>query len=230
MAKMLLEIQLLTETQSSLVHDALMLHGIHHFMSSMLTLTEESKSAVYEKVERFGAPPGEFLTSRLLSRQIKYVMHLLHREVYQIVLEALEKSLKSNTKKDSWGTSFCTLLLLCLCIEELQTAADTFVVSDIRKDGISSAHTRSESSEACTALEEYPFQQCTRLFHDVYRSRREVKVGGGGSRDGLNPFRDLAGRKKSLIMNEATDEMVMEVYNMICNSRKHSAECMKELC
>lgn len=186
----------------------------------MLTLTEESKFEVYQRVEQIGAPPGEYLTSRLLNRQIKYVMHLLHREIYQSVLEGLEKSLKSNTKKDSWGVSFCTLLLLCLCIEELQTAADTFVMSDIRRDGIFSAHTRNESSDACTALEEYPFQQCTQLFHDVYRSRREVKV-GGGSRDGLNPFRDLADRKKSLMSDEATERMVKEVYDLIYNSRKH---------
>lgn len=209
--------------QSSVVHEALILHGIHYFMSSMLTLTEDSKSEVNQKVEQIGAPPGEYLTSRLLNRQIKCVMHLVHREIYQSVLEGLEKSLKSNTKKDSWGASFCTLLLLCLCIEDLQTAADTFVMSQIHSDGIFSIHTRDESSDACTALEEYPFQQCVRLFHDVYRSRREVKVGRGSSRDGLNPFRDLAGNKKSLLSDESTEEMVKEVYDLICNYRKHCA-------
>ena len=194
-------------------------------MGSMLTLTKESKSEVFQNVEQIGAPPGEYLTSRLLNRQIKYVMHILHREIYQNVLEGLEKSLKSNSKKDSWGTSFCTLLLLCLCIEELQTAADTFVMGDMRRDGAFSVHTRSESSDACTALEQYPFQQCTRLFHDVYRSRREGKV-GGGSRDGLNPFRDLANRKKRIALEESTDEMVKEVYKMICNSRKQCNDHM----
>lgn len=197
-----------------------MLHGIHHFMNSMLTLTEKSESEVYQNVEQIGAPPGEYLTSRLLNRQIKYVMHILHREMYQNLLEGLEKSLKSSSRKDSWGTSFCTLLLLCLCIEELQTAADMFVMGDMRRDGAFAAHTRRESSDACTALEEYPFQQCTRLFHDVYRSRREVKV-GGGSRDGLNPFRDLANRRnKRIVLEESTDKMVKEVYDLICNSRK----------
>jgi hypothetical protein len=196
-----------------------MLHAIHHFMGSLLTLTTESAMKVYKRVKPIGAPPGEYLSSRLLNRQIKYVMHLLHREIYRSVLEGLEKSLKSRSK-ESWGPSFCALLVLCLCIEELQTAADTFIICDIQKDGEASAYNRNQSFEACLALEERPFQQCTRLFHDIYRSRREASVGGSSRDGGFNPLRVLACDGKSVNLDKPTDEMAKSIYGMIYNSCK----------
>jgi hypothetical protein len=200
----------------------LMLHAIHHFMGTLLTLSPKSARKVYQHVEPIGAPKGRDLSSRLLNRQIKYVMRQLKHEICTYVLEGLEKSLKSRAR-DSWSTSFCTLLVLCLCIEELQIASDSFVVCDMEKEareGKKSVFNRAQSLKACSELDENPFQQCTRLFHDVYRSHREGIVGRSGRECGFNPLRVLAGEGTRVELDRATDVMTNSIYDLIRKSRK----------
>lgn len=153
------------------------------------------------------------LSSRLLNRQVKYVMHILQQEICKDVLEGLEKSFKSQAKRDSWGVSFCVLLVLCMCIEELQSAADTFVSCDMLKEGKNSLYNRNQSAEACAALEEYPYQQCTRLFHDVYRSQR-AGMGGPSRESVFNPFRDLKDGNDSGL-DKTTNELASKIYDMV---------------
>ena len=212
----------LTLLKVHLVRSAKMLHAIHYFMSRILTFTEESANKVYQNVQPFGGPQEPYLSSRLLSRQVKYAMHKLHREITTEVLEGLEKSMRTRTR-DSWGPSFCAILVLCLCIEGLQTAADTFIVCDWEKcerEGVESQYSRTQSAEACQALDDYPFQQCTRLFHDIYRSHKE---GNGGERkEGFNPLRALRYEDATKGLDQATDQMVRSIYSIIyhqCKSR-----------
>jgi hypothetical protein len=184
-------------------------------MSRILTFTEESASSVYQNVPPRGGPLEPYLSSRLLSRQVKYAMHKLHREITMDVLEGLEKSMRSRTR-DSWGPSFCAILMLCLCIDGLQIAADTFIVCDwekCRREGVESQYIRNQSVEACQALDEYPFQQCTRLFHDIYRSHKE---GNGGERkEGFNPLRCLREVDATIGLDQATDHMVRSILSII---------------
>ena len=118
--------------------------------------------------------------------------------------------MRSRTK-DFWGPSFCAILLLCLCIEGLQTAADIFVVCDAeksRRDGIASRHNRGESFMACQALDEFPFEKTKKLFHDIYRSHKESN--GGAREGGFNPFRSFqAGVDTGL--DRGTLEMVKSI-------------------
>ena len=212
----------LTRLKVQLIRSANMLHAIHYFMSHSLTFTEESASKVYQNVQPFGAPQEAYLSSRLLSRQVKYAMHKLHREITVEVLEGLEKSMRSRTR-DSWGPSFCAILVLCLCIEGLQIAADTFIVYDWEKceeEGIESQYRRSQSAEACQALEDYPFQQCTRLFHDIYRSHKE---GNGGERkEGFNPLRALHEEGVTKGLDQATDRMARSINSIIYQCEHYS--------
>ena len=91
-------------------------------------------------------------------------MHKLHRELTLLVLEDVERSLRSRSK-DSWGPLFCSILVLCLCIEDLQAAADLMVVWDIKENGESSSFIRNQSYNACEELDEYPFRQCKNFRH-----------------------------------------------------------------
>lgn len=114
-----------------LVRNALKLHAFHYFMGSLMSFTEESAFNIY-RVMLYDGIPGLELSSRLLNRQVKYIMHKLHRELTETVLKDLEKSLRSRTK-DAWAPTFCSILVLCLCMESLQTAAHIMIVCEFQK-------------------------------------------------------------------------------------------------
>lgn len=183
---------------------------------SLVTFSDDFAEDVYEYLLHNDVP--QHLSSRLLNRQIKHIMHQLHRDLTAEVLKGLEKSLRSRTK-DSWGASFCTILVLSLCIENLQTAADTLVVCDIQKLGAQSKLTRNQSIDACSNLDRYPFEQCKKLFHEIYRSHKE---GNGGARDGgFNPLKAIQDDERTNLDPE-TDMMVRAMYDKICSSSKLS--------
>ncbi|TVY43304.1 hypothetical protein LOCC1_G005026 [Lachnellula occidentalis] len=201
-----------------LVRNVLMLHAINYFMKTLITFSDESARSVHRILQPFGGVPEPYLSSRLLGRQIKYAMHKLSREITVEVLEGLERSMRSRTK-DSWPVSFCTFLVLCLCMEGLQIACDIYVVCDIekcQKDGSNSAYTRSHSYQASTKIDENPFGQCQRLFHDIYRSHKESNRGAREA--GFNPLRNLANNDRSTGLEPAADVMVKSIYQMICQS------------
>ncbi|TVY55292.1 hypothetical protein LCER1_G004398 [Lachnellula cervina] len=201
-----------------LVHNVLMLHAINYFMKTLITFSDESARSVYQTLQPFGGALEPYLSSRLLSRQIKYAMHKLSREITVEVLEGLERSMRTRTK-DSWPVSFCAFLVLCLCMEGLQIACDIYVVCDIekcQKDGSNSAYNRFQSYQASTKIDENPFSQCQRLFHDIYRSHKESNRGAREA--GFNPLRNLANNDRSTGLEPAADVMVKSIYQMICQS------------
>jgi hypothetical protein len=200
------------------VHDALLLHGIHYYMGVLPTFSEHCRQDIQQYISQSGVPIGEYLTSRLLNRQIKYIMQSLHQEIYQSVLEGFEKLLRSSAKRESWSTSFCTLLVLCLCMEELQTAAEVFVMSDVQVDAYS-IYTRRTSLGACSAIEESTFLTCLRLFHDVYRSSGQGRL--IGSREGgLNPFRKTGRKMIYSDLDEASKNLIESVQTLLHTSCK----------
>lgn len=138
-------------------------------MGSLVTFSSESASRVRGAVGPSAGACDPHLSSRLLNRQIKCAMILLQQEITESVLNSLEKSMRSKTR-GAWGPSFVAILVLCLCMEDVQIAADTFVVCDIIKmkerEGMS-PYNRNHSHSICSALDEYPFRQCVKLFHDI---------------------------------------------------------------
>ena len=124
--------------------------------------------------------------------------------------------MRSRTK-DAWGPSFAALLVLCLCIEGLQTAADTFVVCDKIKEGDKSEYRREQSQAACWDIEEYPYERCTRLFHEIFKTRKEWN--GGAREGGFNPFRAMEGALDTGL-DKPADVMVRSMYGWLNESRK----------
>jgi hypothetical protein len=205
-----------------------MLHSIHYFLKSLPTLTEESANKIYPEMEMFGAPRERYLSSRLLNRQIKYAMHKLSRDITIEVLEGLERTMRSRTR-DSWGTSFCAFLVLCLCMEGLQIASDIFVICDMQKEGVHSTLTRGQSLSACRKIDENPFNQCKKLFHDIYRSHRGPHRPGREA--AFNPLQDLANNGETGLDPEA-DTMVRSIYQVLSTSCKnfHSYKRLNTMC
>jgi len=198
-----------------LLRNALKLHAIHYFMGSLMTFSERSAREIYSLLLP-SSPPQSYLSSRLLNRQVKYVMHKLHREITLLVLEDLERSLRSRTP-DSWGPSFCAILILCLCIEGLQSAADMMVVCDMREKGVDASYTRDQSYIACEHLDEYPFRQCKKLFHEIYKSHRDGKDAGRKGDKSFNPLK-MAAEERRIGLDSTTEGMVRAIFGVVRDS------------
>ncbi|KAL2068770.1 hypothetical protein VTL71DRAFT_15108 [Oculimacula yallundae] len=201
----------------SIVHDALKLHAIHYFMSHLITFTAASVQTIVQHLKRLKFPStnlDQFPSSRLLSRQIKQIVHKLHVETTAKVLASVEKSLRKRTQ-DYWAPTFATILMLCLCMENLETAADTLVVCDKLRGEKAEGFEKTDSAKACKDLEDVPFAQCKNLLHEIYRSTKEST---GGTKDaGFNPLRALSNSRNTGLKGEA-NEMVHEVSNIVCDN------------
>ena len=114
-------------------------------------------------------------------------MHILLQETTRQVLGSLEKELKLRTKA-SWAPCFCTILLLCICTEELQVAVDGFAVHTVlNKDRIPPI-SRETGIQVSRKLEHLLYADCANLFHSIYRSRKPKT--GQRYEQGFNPIRD----------------------------------------
>ncbi|KAG4429102.1 hypothetical protein IFR05_015416 [Cadophora sp. M221] len=195
-----------------IVHEALKLHAMHYFMGSLITFTPSSAQTIDENLQLLGYAPSNldrFPSSRLLGRQIKEAMFKLQVETTTEVLASVEKSLRKRTT-DHWAPSFATILIVCLCIENLESAIYT-LVEMLRKDG-KEGFGRTKSLEACMDLENGPFGQCKRLLHEIYRSNKESN---GGARDGgFNPLRTFRNQQRTGLEGEAK-KMVIEVAGVL---------------
>lgn len=202
--------------QANLIRQVLMLHAIRYYMKTLVTLSEQSAHDVYTSMPNLASYYNPYPCSRLLSRQIKYAMDRLGREITSKVLKSLELTMRSRSE-ESWGLSFCALLILCLCMEELEIAADIFVVADMDQEGANSAYDRRQSLAACQALEDNPFLQFKRLFHDIYRSHRKSRRAG----QGFNPLQKLAKKGGTAGSDQPMDRMVKSIYQLIYGSCKN---------
>jgi hypothetical protein len=188
-------------------------------MGCLITFTDQSARELYKTLAP-AAKPQPYLSSRLLNRQIKYVMHKLHRELTLVVLDDLERSLRSRIK-DSWGPTFCVILVLCLCIENLQTAADVMVICDLHESGESTSSTREQSRRACDDLDQYPFQQCRKLFHNIYRShKQDIEATKGYQKTCFNPLRSAA-EESRMGFDSCTEGMVRSIYGIVVYNFEH---------
>ena len=184
-------------------------------MARILTFTKDSASLV-TRVSRkdLGLDfPSDVISSRLLNRQLKYAMHILHRHQNKIVLQEFESHLKKR-EQAGWPISFCVVLILCLCMEDIQIATNNFVFSDAEI----SQELRSESYEACWQLEDKPYRQCTQLFHDMYRSYKQPN--GHATEGGFNPIAQDGFHQTN--WSQATQDMVHGIRQIINDSSRHT--------
>lgn len=161
---------------------------MQYFMGRILTFTKDSSSMV-TKVSRntlgIDIPP-DTVSSRLLNRQLKHAMHILREAQTKTVLEEFERHLKKREQTE-WPVSFCVVLILCLCIEDIQMATNNFVNND---SGMSH-DLHNESYQTCRELEDKPYRQYTQLFHDMYRSHKQPN--GHAIDGGFNPILQVGG-------------------------------------
>jgi hypothetical protein len=165
----------------------MMLRAMYYFTGTTLTITATSKKDVGECLRKpIMRAYDSNIISRLLNRQIKSAMHALRREVMKEVLEELEKELRARSKA-MWATCFCVTLILCICIEEAQTAMDAFTMHT-RVHGVESDAPSSEATiETCRKLDDLLFGHLLELFHAGYKTHDTSKQCKGGR--AYNPIR-----------------------------------------
>lgn len=190
-----------------------MLHAIYYFMGTTLTIADTSMEYVREHLRK---PPMRAYDSsgisRLLNRQIKSAMHNVRQEVMREVLEELEKELKKRSKV-AWPTCFCVSLILCICMEEGQTAMDAFTMHT-RAHGTESDAPSSEATiENCRKLDDLLFRHLLKLFHAIYKTHQTAKP--HSSNCIYNPIRDRPERDvKGGLDHESTD-LIIEIRKII---------------
>lgn len=198
-----------------MLDNAMQLHAMHYFMARILTFTKDSASMV-KTVSRndLGLElPSDVISSRLLNRQLKYAMHILHRRQTKTVLQEFERHLKIR-EQAGWPISFCVVLILCLCIEDIQIAANNFVFTDAEiSQGL-----RSESYKACCQLEDKPYRQCTQLFHDMYRSYKQTN--SHATERGFNPITQDGSYQAN--WSQATRDMIYGIRQIINDSGRYT--------
>jgi len=162
-----------------------MLCAMHWFMSRIITFTKGSAEKVAESLPRLRVSPSpQALTSTLLNLQVKQAMHSLLRDMTKAVLDGLEKAILGSKPKAHWAQNFCVILVLCICIEAVQVASDSFAIAALCKDpecGLSRL-------SICQALDKKLFKELTGLFHMAYKTYRTK--GNHKSQTGFNPIRN----------------------------------------
>jgi len=165
---------------------------MHSFMGRSLTIisTEEQKELFEPSKEKWQQLPFGIdfeVPSRLLNRQIKYVMHVLLQETTVKVLVRLEKEMKTKSKT-FWASSFCTILLLCLCVEEVQIAIDGFSVYCHSQP--ERVNPLSRDAVLCLArqLDDRLIADCKTLFHSIHKTHKGPR--GSKNEKSFNPIRD----------------------------------------
>ncbi|QGI93359.1 hypothetical protein CEK26_006428 [Fusarium fujikuroi] len=179
------------ETESLMVKRALSIYCMHYIMTRQLCLTQQTTDSL-RSVGMIEQGPN-YVTPRVLARQIKSIVdELMHREV-QSLFELFNRSLKPKSRRE-WAPCTAAFLVLCLFMEAVETAADTFVLAQNEINMRNSARPEYERSLAlntCAEVENMPFKQFAYQFHQVYQTHSKE-----ANSKGFNPVLDISFAEK----------------------------------
>jgi hypothetical protein len=180
-------------------------------MAQILVFTDGSADAAINCLNRpTRLPYNRTLTSKVITLQIKQVMHKLVRGQTSELLGWLQTTMCSNNpRKGDWASSFCAILILCMCAEMVQSATDLKTVHMMSEEGYIKL-SRAKSMEECR---EMPISYFIGLFHSIFRSFQ--RTGIRKNERGFNPIRDglTVGNKKDL--EEPITQLVDDILHIL---------------
>jgi hypothetical protein len=199
-----------------LIRSGTLLYLASHCLNRTINFAESSVLLIRERIQGVILPSrgltSRLLTSRLLDLQVKVAVSRIAWELAVETLEGLEKCLRSRTK-DGWSFAFCTILLLCMCVEEIQIAAVASI--GIGKPDGTEAPTIYAALSACQGLEDLLANKIPVLFHDIYKTNKQ-HTAGISREGGYNPLRQtFVDDNPSLNADEPTQNMVKKFNGMI---------------
>lgn len=197
-----------------------MLYAGYRFLNTGVRYTHSSFSVIKASIRN---PPVQNITSRvissLLNRQLKYAVNDIMKRETRNLLEDLQKELYRKSKS-AWATTFCVLLILCICIEEVQTAMEGLVLHSRENLGIVNPD-EEEAMLVCRRLDDLPFAHMCELFHMVFKSHK-ISDSIAGKRKkksdtaGFNPLRgEMVERSESEGFEKEAVELVKEIRNIM---------------
>jgi hypothetical protein len=140
------------------------------------------------------------------------------------VLDRLERELKTRTK-ESWAPCFCTILILCICIEELQIAADGFAVHKAIRRSKTNGFSRASAFETSRRLDGLLYSNCKTRFHAIHNSRKS-RARRRNEKGGFNPIRDSYDVNEKEGAAQGMHNLVGEIHEILGDS----GEDFKPLC
>lgn len=156
--------------QSVIVKRALSIYAMHYVITRHLCITQESVFAL----QPTGLIPQDALwvTPRVLARQIKAIVDEHMQREMQHVFDLFSKSLKPKHRTE-WAPCLAAFLVLCLFMEAVETATDSFVVMENEvnlRNGDPPKYKRSFALDICKEVENLPFKQFAYQFHNIYQT------------------------------------------------------------
>lgn len=182
-------------------------------MSRIIIFT---KASAVEAVSRLRGPTTRnylpVVTSQLINLQVKQAMHGWLCDMTAKVLEGLDAALAPMLQrtKAAWADHFCTVLILCICIEAVQVASDGHVMAALRKDPVSPLN----RVTTCRELDEGAYTHFTDLFHTFYKTQKKV-----------NPIRDGLKANESDGITQQMEDLVLEIKDIM---KRHGKQIVNE--
>jgi hypothetical protein len=207
-------------TDNAMVKRALSIYAMHYVMTHHLTLTPQTVASL--------APTGlvpqgvPHVTSRLLSRQIKAVVDDVMRQEMTRLFKSFGSTLKPKERK-GWAPCLAAFLVLCLFMETVEAAADTFVVSENQiclQTREAPRWQRAFALEKNAEIENMPFKQVAFQFHQLYQTHSR----DAGSRS-FNPLLDDACLEPGELDRDAA-AMVMQLRRLL---EEPNCECSRSV-
>jgi hypothetical protein len=124
-------------------------------MGRDINLTDESVPIAIENMRSPSPlpPPHSDISARVVARQIQTALALVYKDLLRKVLEGLEIAYKSDTRLSA-AIAFCTNILLCLVVSELQTVFDGLNIYKVSREGQDPIYAAKISVESCRAVDD----------------------------------------------------------------------------
>src|SRR5271170_7395685 len=140
--------------QKGLLQKALKVYWIQYAMSRRFTFSQQTAASATARLRNsstvIASQPD--ISARVLNRQLKGALKILYEEQLKGLLQGLENEYKFKTR-ESWVLCFCTNLILCLIVAQLQIAIDGLVIYNISTKGEDPLHAIEDGSKCCRQLE-----------------------------------------------------------------------------
>lgn len=195
-----------------MVDKALSIYAMHYVMTRHLCLTQQSVASL----RRTGLFPqdsgGPWVTPRVLNRQIKSVVDEMLAGEVRLLFAAFSRQLKPRRRGD-WAPCLAAFLVLCLFMEALETAWDTFAMSQNEielRGGRAPQWKRPLVLEQNRVLENLPFRQFAHQFHQIYATHSSEDA----SAKAFNPLVDEASLQQAEL-DPGAAEMVFQLRQFI---------------